>query len=243
MSGIQFSVCFVSSVSIISISKNLFFCFILVPLDMPSQKRKEKQKQKLLQKASQNWLSIKAIFKRNEPSTSSHTDTHLPDLQNDSQVSHEIILPEETSNYDHTDNEPNENNQEHIKNSKYPNASFNRILEKNRPKYIDFPKALFGKSCRTFSSKWYKEFPCLHYNLDKDAAFCYTCMSAETKGLKTIFHDKDEALITREYRNWYHAAENFRVHKESDCHNDYVNQLSLPEKVCYLDESFDETLI
>ena len=209
---------------------------------MPSQKRKEKQKQKLLQKASQNWLSIKAIFKRNEPSTSSHTDTHLPDVRNDLQVSHEIILPEETSNYDHTDNEPNENNQEHIKNSKYPNASFNRIPEKNRPKYIDFPKPL-GKSSGTFSSKWYKEFPCLHCNLDKDAAFCYTCMSAETKGLKTIFHDKDEALITREYRSWYHAAENFRVHKESDCHNDYVNQLSLPEKVCYLDESFDETLI
>ena len=49
---------------------------------MPSQRRKEKQTQKLLQKGSQNCLSIKAIFEKNEPSTSSHTDTHSPDLQN-----------------------------------------------------------------------------------------------------------------------------------------------------------------
>ena len=49
---------------------------------MRSQKRKEKQKQKLLQKASQNCLSIKAIFERNEPYTTSHTDTHSLDLQN-----------------------------------------------------------------------------------------------------------------------------------------------------------------
>ena len=54
---------------------------------MPSQKRKEKQKQKLLQKASQNCFSVKAIFERDEPSSSSHTDIHSPDLQNDLQVS------------------------------------------------------------------------------------------------------------------------------------------------------------
>ena len=47
---------------------------------------------------------------------------------------------------------------------------------------IDFPKILFGKSSRSFSLKWHKEFPWLHYNLDKDAASCYTCMSAAKKG-------------------------------------------------------------
>ena len=58
-------------------------------------------------------------------------DTHSPDLQNDLQVSPEIIQAEETSNYDHPDSKPNENNSKHIKNSKYPNVSFNGILEKN----------------------------------------------------------------------------------------------------------------
>ena len=98
-----------------------------------------------IQKASQNCLSIKAIFERNEPTTSSRTITHSPDLQNDLQVSPEIIQPEELPNYHHHDNVRNENNRERIKNSKYLNASFNGIPEKNKPKYIDFPKTLFWK--------------------------------------------------------------------------------------------------
>ena len=103
---------------------------------MPTQKRNEKQKQKLLQLSSQNCLSIKATFERNQSSTSSHTDTHSPDLQNDLQVSPETIQLEETSNYDCAVNVPNENNREHIKTSKYPNVSLNGIPEKNQPKYI-----------------------------------------------------------------------------------------------------------
>ena len=63
------------------------------------------------------------------------------------------------------------------------------------------------------------------------------------KGLKTIENNKDEAFVTVGYRNWHHATENFRVHKESVCHKEYVNQLSPPGTVCYVDESFDETLI
>ena len=82
----------------------------------------------------------------------------------------------------------------------------------------------------------------MYYNLDKDATSCYTCILAEMKGLKTIYHNKDESFITCGYRNWRHATENFRVHEESHCHKDYVNQLSPPETVCYVDESFDETL-
>ena len=89
------------------------------------------------------------------------------------------------------------------------------------------------------SSKWYNEFPWLHY---KDVAFCYI-MLAEIKGLKTVCHNNDEAFITRGYRNWHHATENFRVHEESDFHNNYVNKRSPPETVCYVDKSFDETLI
>ena len=85
---------------------------------MPSQKRKERQKQNLLQKASRNCLSIKAIFERNETSTSSHTNTHSSDLQNDLQVSPEIIQFEERYNYGHPDNVPNENNREHINSSR-----------------------------------------------------------------------------------------------------------------------------
>ena len=90
---------------------------------MPSQEH-NKEEQKLLQKASQNCLSIKTIFDRNEPSTNSHTDTHSPDLRNDLLVSPEIIQPEETSNYNHPDSIPNESNREHIKNFKISECFF-----------------------------------------------------------------------------------------------------------------------
>ena len=36
---------------------------------------------------------------------------------------------------------------------------------------------------------------------------------------------------------------NFRLHEESNCHKDYVNQLSPTETVFYVDENFHETLI
>ena len=58
-------------------------------------------------------------------------------------------------------------------------------------------------------------------------------MSAEIKGLKT-YHHKDEAFITRGYRNWHDATENFRVHQESDCYKDYVNQLFPPKQFLML---------
>ena len=83
----------------------------------------------------------------------------------------------------------------------------------------------------------------MYYILDKDATSCYTCISAEIKGLKTICHNRDESFLTCGYRNWLCPTEHFRVHEESHCHKDYVNQLSPPEIVCYVDESFDETLI
>ena len=74
------------------------FCFILVPPNMASQRHKEKQKKKLLQKASQNFLSAKAIFERIEPSTIYYKDFHSLDLQNDLQILPETIQPKERSN-------------------------------------------------------------------------------------------------------------------------------------------------
>ena len=35
----------------------------------------------------------------------------------------------------------------------------------------------------------------MHYDLEKDAAFCYTCTSAEIKELKTIYRNKEQFII------------------------------------------------
>ena len=53
-------------------------------------------------------------------------------------------------------------------------------------------------------------------------------MPTKIKGLKTIYHNKNEVLITEGYRNWRHATGNFRVHQESHCCENYISQLSPP---------------
>ena len=62
-------------------------------------------------------------------------------------------------------------------------------------------------------------------------------MTAKIKELKTIYHNKEEAFIKRGYSNWRHATKNYRVPEESNCHKDYVNQLSPTETVCYVNKS------
>ena len=164
---------------------------------MLSQRRKKKKKsrnRKFCKKQVKIACQLKLFFREmNHLLVLIQTPTHLI-YKNDWQISPEIIQSKETSNNDQLYNVTNENNHENIKSSKHPNVSLNGISEKNQPKYIDFPKTLFEKSNRSFSSK---EFPWLHYNPHKNAAFSYTCMSANIKRLKTICHNKDEAFIIR----------------------------------------------
>ena len=53
-------------------------------------------------------------------------------------------------------------------------------------------------------------------------------MPTKIKGLKTICHNKHEIFRTGGHRNWHHATRNYRVHQESHCYKNYVNQLSPP---------------
>lgn len=70
----------------------------------------------------------------------------------------------------------------------------------------------------------------------------YVCMTAEIKGLQTLYHNSDETFITSGYINWRNAKKKkkFRVHEESDL--DFVKQLSPPKTVYNVHESFDETI-
>ena len=211
ISGIWFSVCFVSFVSIVSILKNLFFASYQYFLICHGKSTKKIKNRKCYKNQVKNVCQLKLFLREiNHLLVLIWTPTHLIykmiyrfHLKLSNLQKHPPIA--------HPDNIPNGNNCEHIKNSKYLNVSIIEISEKNHTKYIDFSKTLFEKSSQSSSSKWYKELPWLHYNLDKDTAFCYTCMSAEKKRLKTIYHyNKDETLITRGYRDQHHAAENFQ---------------------------------
>jgi len=57
------------------------------------------------------------------------------------------------------------------------------LPEKYHPnKGFAFPSRSFGKSTRSFRPEWCIAFPWLHYNTEKDAAFCYLCMVTEFEG-------------------------------------------------------------
>ena len=51
----------------------------------------------------------------------------------------------------------------------------------HQPSRFVFPKRPFGKVriiFRSFQKSWFKEWPFLHYDESKDAAFCHTCAIA-----------------------------------------------------------------
>ena len=51
----------------------------------------------------------------------------------------------------------------------------------NQPRNYKFPRQKFGNFERAFQSKWFDQFKWLHYDQEKDAVFCVTCINAIQK--------------------------------------------------------------
>ena len=76
-------------------------------------------------------------------------------------------------------------------------------LVKNQPANFDYPKRSFGNGpLRSFNMNWYNHFLWLHYNEEKDAAFCFTCMTADRTKLRT----------TTGYTNWKKGQDGLKKH-------------------------------
>ena len=98
ISGIQFSVCFVSFVSIISISKNYFFAFHQYLLMCHRKNARKSSNRNCYKKQVRIVCQLKLFLRElNNLLVLIRTSTQH-DLQNDLQVSPEIIQPERTSN-------------------------------------------------------------------------------------------------------------------------------------------------
>ena len=77
------------------------------------------------------------------------------------------------------------------------------------PKY-DFPLRSFsnGKKQRRFNRDWFQNEDCkswLHYNAEKDAAFCSTCTNATRMNL-IASKNADKASISNGFTNWQDAG-------------------------------------
>ena len=55
------------------------------------------------------------------------------------------------------------------------------ITEPFQPTNFNFPKKTFGKQNRLFQSKWFNDYPLLHYNEQSDSLLCFICAQQNEK--------------------------------------------------------------
>ena len=71
----------------------------------------------------------------------------------------------------------------------------NFIQTPNQPSNFNFPKKLYGKQYRSVQSTWFREYPWLHYDDQKDCLFCYVCSNQYLKGNLASARISDGAFI------------------------------------------------
>ena len=92
-----------------------------------------------------------------------------------------------------------------------------------------FPKRTFGTKgeTRSFRSEWCLNYTWLHYDVSKDAAFCYLCMRAEHKKKFLASKKRDPAFTSRGFTYWKEATTAFEKHQGSASHREAVEALVL----------------
>lgn len=100
------------------------------------------------------------------------------------------------------------------------------IDEPFQPANFGFPKRCFGRKNAVFrscQSSWFAKWKWLHYDAEKDAVFCHTCVTAcRKKKLLTKGNAKDSAFLTSGYCNWKDATVALPNHETSVLHRSAV---------------------
>ena len=81
---------------------------------------------------------------------------------------------------------------------------------------FQFPKTKVGKQNRSFNAKWLRDYPWLHYVVDKDAVLCFLC--AKQKSNLNSARNKELVFVQSGFSNWKNALAQFREHQNSYCH-------------------------
>ena len=110
-----------------------------------------------------------------------------------------------------------------------PFLNVRNLSKPNQPTDFSFPIRIQSGKGRYFQSSWFKAFDWFHYDEEKDAAFCFTCLkSAETKSLSKKSLSQSDAFTKSGLRNWKNAltkgdsnmkgAKGLYMHNESQPH-------------------------
>ena len=94
-------------------------------------------------------------------------------------------------------------------------------------KAFKFPKRQFGSKAedRCFCGEWCDMFSWLHYDVARDAAFCYLCMHYEVENTFLVIMKGESAFISNGFTYWKKGPKVFKKHQGSDCHREDVDAL------------------
>lgn len=97
------------------------------------------------------------------------------------------------------------------------------ITSPNQPKDASVLKLTKQTHGRSFNSRWYKDFPWIHYCSSRKRVFCYFCLQAYQKGFLTSL--MKTAFCIEGFQNWKKAVERFKVHEKAECHREAKTKL------------------
>ena len=116
----------------------------------------------------------------------------------------------------------------------------------HQPSLFHFPQREFGKTSvvkRSFQRNWFDRWSWLHYDEDRDLAFCFTCVVAYQKNLLQSAHCLEQTFISTGFSNWKDATAKFSKHEGSQCHKDSVlKMITLPATTCDVGELLSSQL-
>ena len=95
----------------------------------------------------------------------------------------------------------------------------------HQPLNFSFPQREFGKSSvvkRSFQAQWFQRWPCLHYNVNRDQAFCFSCVMAYKNSYLHSTSCLEKSFTSTGFNCWKDAIANFPKHECSQSHKDAV---------------------
>ncbi len=87
--------------------------------------------------------------------------------------------------------------------------------------HTSFPRREFGKSApvkRSFQATWFNRFKWLHYDIERDSAYCFVCCKAVKEGKMRLSSYTEECFLVRGFTNWKDATRIFAKHESCDFH-------------------------
>ena len=97
-----------------------------------------------------------------------------------------------------------------------------------QPTHICFPSRVFRKSSRvsrSFQASWFNAFKWLHYDLGRDAAFCFMCSKALRDRKLFVRAHAETSYTVSGFTNWKDPTCSFRKHEDCEFHKSAVSTL------------------